>query len=794
MKSSQSSYNNLVIVESPAKAKTLHKILGKSFAVKASIGHIKDLPEKEIGVDENNNFQPTYVVIPGKEKIIKELIKASKEADTVFLAPDPDREGEAIAWHIASEIADPKSPNGKIYRIIFNEITQRAVQEAIQNPGRIDMNKVDAQQARRVLDRLVGYKLSPLLWKKVRKGLSAGRVQSVAVKLIVDRDREIKAFKPEEYWSINAEFEGSKPPHFWSKLHKIYQHTTQEKPERNSKFLIPNENVAHTIVNDLNDKEFVLRNIEQKRKRRMPYPPFITSTLQQEAARKLRFPAKKTMMIAQQLYEGIELAEEGAVGLITYMRTDSFRVASEAQEWAREFISRGYGNDYIPEKPPVYKSRASAQEAHEAIRPTYSDRRPEDVKQFLTKDQYALYVLIWNRFISSQMAPTQLEQTIFTIVNRELSGVKEDDELHHTAQGTTFEFRASGTVIRFDGFMALYTEGKDDIEEEEGFMLPSLKEGEILKLLNLHSKQHFTQPPPQYTEATLIKALEEKGIGRPSTYATILSTIQERKYVHKINGKFTPTDLGVVVNDFLVEQFPDLMDVDFTAKMEDELDRIEAGKMRWIKVVKDFYTPFSNDLAIVEKTRGKIKPQDIPTDMICDKCGLPMVIRWGRHGRFVACSGFPKCKNTKPLHAESNGQKEQGFEKISQETEERCEKCSSPMVIKIGRFGKFLACSRYPECKNTKPLSTGFKCPQDGGDIVERRSKRGKSFWSCANYPKCRFTLWYKPLPYKCPHCNAEFLLEKRDRTGNLIHFCNDKKCGYKEEIKETDPVMNPLA
>ncbi|OGW54735.1 MAG: hypothetical protein A2Y81_01540 [Nitrospirae bacterium RBG_13_43_8] len=793
MKSAESNHNTLVIVESPAKAKTLYKILGKGFAVKASIGHIKDLPEKEIGVDEKNDFKPTYVVIPGKEKIIKELKKASKEADAIFLAPDPDREGEAIAWHIAAEIADPKSANGKIYRITFNEITQRAVQEAIRNPGRIDMNKVDAQQARRVLDRLVGYKLSPLLWRKVRKGLSAGRVQSVTVKLIVERDRDIKAFKPQEYWSINAEFEGSKLPGFWSRLHKIHQHTTQEQSGRDNKFLIPDENASCTILDDLKNKKFDLSKIEQKRKRRMPYAPFITSTLQQEAVRKLRFPAKKTMMVAQQLYEGIELAEEGAVGLITYMRTDSFRVASEAHEWAREFISKAFGKDYVPEKPPFYKSKASAQEAHEAIRPTYPDRRPEDIKQFLTKDQYALYSLIWNRFISSQMSPAQLEQTTFTILNRDGSEVKGDGELSDISRLSSYEFRASGTVIRFDGFMALYTEGKDEIEEEEGLTLPALKEGENLKLMNLQPKQHFTQPPPQYTEATLIKALEEKGIGRPSTYATILSTIQDRKYVHKINGKFAPTDLGIVVNDFLVERFPELMDIDFTARMEDELDRIEEGDMKWMKVVKDFYVPFSNDLAEVEKTKGKIKPQDIPTDITCEKCGLPMVIRWGRHGRFLACSGFPKCKNTKPLNAESTEPDGQSSEKISPETGEKCEKCGSPMVIKAGRYGKFLACSRYPECKNAKPLSTGFKCPQDGGDIVERRSKRGKPFWSCGNYPACRFTLWYRPIPHKCPQCSAEFLLEKRDRTGKVTHFCNDKKCGYQEEIEEADLGTNPL-
>jgi len=776
-----SSHNNLVIVESPAKAKTLYKILGSGFAVKASIGHIKDLPEKEIGVDEKNDFEPTYVIIPGKEKIIKELKKASKEADKIYLAPDPDREGEAIAWHIASEISDPKCADGKIYRIIFNEITERAVREAVKNPGRIDMKKVAAQQARRILDRLVGYKLSPLLWKKIRRGLSAGRVQSVAVKMIVDRDREIKAFKPEEYWSINAEFEGSKLPRFWARLHKIIKSAPNGQIEAANKFLITNEETASKILEDLKSKEFVLSKIEHKRRKRMPYPPFITSTLQQEASRKLKFSAKKTMMIAQQLYEGIELAEEGAVGLITYMRTDSFRLASEAQDWARGLIERVYGKDYIPDKPPIYKSKASAQEAHEAIRPTYSNKRPEDVKQFLSKDQYALYMLIWNRFISSQMAPAQLEQTTFNIE----AG---NPPIPPGGEEGFAEFRASGTVVRFDGFMALYTEGKDEVEEE-GLTLPALKEGEKLMLINLQPRQHFTQPPPYYTEPTLIKALEEKGIGRPSTYATILSTIQERKYVHKINSKFSPTELGIVVNDFLVERFSDFIDVDFTAKMEDELDRIEKGKMRWVKVVKDFYVPFSHDLAEVEKTKGKIKPEDIPTDRTCEKCGLPMVIRWGRHGRFLACSGFPKCKNTKPLHIEST--EEHGAEKISQVTEEKCEKCGSLMLIKTGRYGKFLACSRYPECKNTRPLSTGLKCPQDGGDIVERRSKRGKPFWSCRNYPTCRFVLWYKPIPIICPSCSAEFLLEKRDKTGKLMHFCYDKKCGYKEEIQETDFNLN---
>jgi DNA topoisomerase-1 len=755
----------LVIVESPAKAKTIHKILGKEFAVKASIGHIKDLPEKDIGVDVDNNFKPQYVVIPGKEKIIKDLKKEAKDADIIYLAPDPDREGEAIAWHIAYEIKDKKSKtlNDKIYRIIFYEITERAVQEAIKRPEKIDMNKVEAQQARRILDRLVGYKLSPLLWRKVRKGLSAGRVQSVAVRLIVDRERDIESFKSEEYWSINAEFEGSSPPPFWAKLSKINQQTKTDK-----KFLITDKETAAGVVHDIKDRQFILSKIERKQRSRKPYPPFITSTLQQEAARKLRLPARKTMMLAQQLYEGIELGEEGAVGLITYMRTDSHRVAKEAQDSARNVIGKMYGKDYVPEKPPFYKSKASAQEAHEAIRPTYPDKRPAEIKQFLSKEQYTLYTLIWNRFIASQMAPAKFEQTTFTIQ------AGQPDSL--------YELRASGTVVRFDGFMVLYTEEKDNGEDIEESVLPALKEGETLKLLNVQPKQHFTQPPPRYSEATLVKALEEQGIGRPSTYAAILSTIQDRKYTQKRDGKFSPTELGAVVNDYLVERFPELMDVSFTAKMENELDRIEDGKMEWIKVVNDFYNPFNTELQEAVEIKGKVKPKDIPTETVCEKCGEPMVIRWGRHGRFLACSGFPKCKNTKPV-AENGNDKTDNSEQVLQQTDEICEKCGSPMMIKSGRFGKFLACSKYPECKHTKSLSIGIKCPLDGGDIVERRSKKGKPFWSCSNYPRCKYATWYRPVQKKCPGCNADFLLEKRDKAGNIIHFCHKKECGYKETL-----------
>ncbi len=767
---------SLVIVESPAKAKTINKILGKEFGVKASIGHVKDLPKKEIGVDVDKNFEPHYEVIPGKEKVIKELKSEAKKAEIIYIATDPDREGEAIAYHIAEEIKPPKNSK-KIYRVTFHEITERAVKEAIQNPGNIDINKVEAQQARRILDRLVGYNLSPFLWRKVRRGLSAGRVQSVAVRLIVDREREIEAFNKEEYWTIETLLQPMKvsdiataPPQFWARLYKYNDSLVIDRDaEEGKRFLITNSETAQQIAGEIKNKEFYLSKIEKKLRKRSPSPPFITSTLQQEAARRLRFPAKKTMMIAQQLYEGIELGGEGSVGLITYMRTDSFRIAPEAQQWSRDLIEVKFGKEYLPEKPPHYKSKSSAQEAHEAVRPTYPDKAPEAVKKFLSKDQYNLYTLIWNRFIASQMAPAQLEQTTY-IIGLKDSGIE--------LKGT--ELRASGTVIRFHGFMALYTETKDDMEEEEGGILPSIKEKDSLKNIEMKPLQHFTQPPPRYTEATLVKALEEKGIGRPSTYAAILSTIQDRKYVEKNEDRrFMPTELGIVVNDLLVEKFPELIDIGFTAKMEDELDAIENTKLKWAKVVKDFYKPFSRDLTEASKDKGKVKPQDIPTEEVCEKCGSPMAIKWGRHGRFLACTAYPSCKNTKPL--------EGGIAKATEQitTEETCEKCGSPMVIKSGRFGKFLACSKYPECKNTKPISTGVKCPLDGGDIVERRSKRGKSFWSCSNYPECKFAMWYKPVPKQCPKCNASFLVEKWNKAGEVFFICLNKGCDYKEEIKK---------
>ncbi len=743
---------SLLIVESPTKVKTLSKFLGPAFTIKASVGHIKDLPKKNLGIDIENNLEPTYVVIEGKEKILKDLIKSAKKVDKIFLAPDPDREGEAIAWHIANELT---GSSDKLFRVEFNEITEKAVTDAIKNPRKINMGLVDAQQARRILDRIVGYKLSPFLWRKVSRGLSAGRVQSVALRLVVDREKEIEAFNSVEYWSITANLEGKEPPPFESKLFKI----ADEKAE------IHNETEATGILEEITDKDFVITKKEKKKRKRSPSPPFITSTLQQEASSKLRFTAKKTMLIAQQLYEGIELGGEGSTGLITYMRTDSVRVAEEAQQEAQALIRGEFGQDYLPKKPPVYKSKKSAQEAHEAIRPTAVIRVPLSIKNYLTRDQFNLYTLIWNRFIASQMHPALLELTSIDIQPK---GAEK------------YIFRTTGTVITFPGFMKIYIESDDGNSVEEG-LLPAMTEGDLLKTLGITPKQHFTQPPPRFSEATLVKELEAKGIGRPSTYANILSTILGRKYTEKIEGRFKPTELGECVSDLLVERFSDLMDYNFTANMENTLDKIEEGDINWVDIVMDFYRPFDKNLEEAMKVLGKVKPKDIPTEQECDKCGKPMVIKWGRHGRFIACTGFPECKNTMPLE-EPGADGKPGT--APEQTDEICEKCSSPMVLKSGKFGRFLACSKYPECKTTKAISIGIKCPDDGGEIVERRTKKGKLFFSCANYPKCKFAAWYKPVNKSCPECGATILLEKRTKKGDYFQ-CNNKQCSYKVEIPE---------
>jgi DNA topoisomerase-1 len=734
----------LVIVESPAKVKTLQKFLGEEYVIKASVGHIKDLPENELGVDLQKDFQPQYVTISGKGKIIQELKKASKGAKNIYLGPDPDREGEAIAWHIAEEMKDGDK---NIYRVLFNEITKKAVLDALRHPGELQQSKYEAQQARRILDRLVGYQVSPILWEKVRRGLSAGRVQSVAVRIVCEREREIQNFVSEEYWSLTATLKGKDSPvSFDAKLTRW----------KGRKVKMANEVEASAIKKALETVPYSVSRIAQQEKQRHPFPPFITSRLQQEAYRKLSFYAQKTMRIAQKLYEGLDLGEMGTIGLITYMRTDSVRVSTEALQQVRGWIKGRFGDAFLPLKPNVYKSRRGAQEAHEAIRPTSIDLEPERVKSYLDKDQWALYKLIWDRFVASQMPSATFLQTTVEI--------KAGDAV----------FTAVGTVPVFQGFTALYMEGEDNPENGNGEKkLPSLSEGEILELLGLMSKQHFTQPPYRFSEATLIKELEEKGIGRPSTYATILSTIKEKGYVQLEKGKFSPTELGFVVNDLLVVNFPDIFDIEFTAQMEENLDKIEEGQRDWIDTLKEFYSPFQKDLEMAKVSMRDVKREKIPTDAICERCGSKMVKRWGKRGYFLACSSYPKCRYTREV---------EGNEENQVETEARCEKCGSPMVVKNGKFGRFLACSNYPTCKSTRSLDTGVRCPQEGCDgiLVERRTRKGRTFYSCTNYPRCTYALWDKPVPEKCPQCGFSFLVEKQGK-GGVNKRCPQKECGYRE-------------
>ena len=775
---------SLIIVESPAKARTITKYLGRGYTVMASIGHIKDLPTSKLGVDLEHDFKPQYVTIKGKAQVLADIKKKALAADKVYLAPDPDREGEAIAWHIAEEIngtskgKPAKGKKRKVFRVLFNEITQTAVKRALLSPGDIDMNLVNAQQARRVLDRIVGYQGSQLLWKKVRRGLIMGRVQSVALMLICDRESEREAFRSEEYWSITATLAGAQPPPFDAKLHSV----------NGQEAVIPSETEATRIVQDIQGKDFVVQTIERKEKRRNPVAPFITSRLQQDAARKLRFSSKKTMMLAQQLYEGMEIGKEGPVGLITYMRTDSTRISDEAAEEARQVIRDRFGDNYLPGTRNVYKNQKAAQEAHEAIRPTSAHRDPASVKQYLDRDHYQLYKLIWNRFIASQMVPAVLEVTRVDCV----------------PQGTQnqYLFRATGTVVKFAGHTAVYQEAKDaevaktpktdqDTEDENERQLPVLSDGERLRLIaqegqavpGISPKQHFTQPPPRYNEALLIRELEEKGIGRPSTYASITSTIQERRYVEKQEGRFVPTETGRTVNDYLVKGFPDIMNVDFTSQMEKELDEVEEGEKPWVTAVRDFYGPFSKDMAKAKDIPG---PKDIiqpPTNIPCEKCGRMMEIKWGRNGKFLACPGYqddPPCKNTQNFEKLPDGTlKIVAKQEIT--TDEKCEKCGSPMVIKTGRFGQFIACSAYPTCKTTKAIPLGVKCPQDGGELTQKRSKKGRTFYACMNYPTCKFALWDRPVPRPCPLCQAPFLIEKYSKQAGTSVVCRTDGCDYKE-------------
>jgi len=733
----------LVVVESPAKVKTLEKFLGEDYVIKASVGHIKDLPEGELGVDLEKGFQPQYVTISGKGKIIRELKKASKDVKNIYLGPDPDREGEAIAWHIAEEIGDG---NKNIYRVLFNEITKKAVLEALRRPGKLQQSKYEAQQARRILDRLVGYQVSPILWEKVRRGLSAGRVQSVAVRIICDREREIQNFVSEEYWSLTARLKGKDSSiSFDAKLTKW----------KGKKVKMAKETEVLAIQKALETAPYSVLKIIQQEKQRHPFPPFITSRLQQEAFRKLYFPAQKTMRIAQKLYEGVDLGEMGMVGLITYMRTDSVRISTEAIHQVRGWIKNRFGDSHLPPKPNVYKSRRGAQEAHEAIRPTSIEFEPDKVEAFLDKDQRALYKLIWDRFVASQMPSAVFLQTT--------AEIKADDAI----------FTATGSIPVFQGFMALYMEGEDNRENgDQENALPPLSEGEILELLGLNPKQHFTQPPYRFSEATLIRELEEQGIGRPSTYAAILSTIKEKGYVRLEKRKFFSTELGLVVNDLLVVSFPDIFDIEFTAQMEENLDKIEEGQRDWVETLKEFYLPFEKDLEMARVSMRDVKREKIPTDATCERCGSKMVKRWGKRGYFLACSSYPKCRYTREV---------EGNEENQVETEAKCAKCGGPMVVKNGKFGRFLACSNYPACKFTQSLDTGVRCPQEGCDgvMVERMTRKGRTFYSCTKYPDCTYALWDKPIPEKCPQCGFSFLVEKQGRGGTNKR-CPQKECGYR--------------
>jgi DNA topoisomerase I len=843
----------LVVVESPAKAKTINRYLGRDYKVVASMGHIRDLPKSKLGVDIENDFNEHYESIASRKKIIKELKDAAKDASDIYVATDPDREGEAIGWHLTHEL---KGNKRKIHRLTFNEITKKAVQEALKNPRAIDAKMVDAQRARRVLDRLVGYKISPLLWDKVRRGLSAGRVQSVALKLVADREREIEKFIPEEYWNLFARLAGPQPPEFEAKLLKKAGETIR----------VANESQSQAIVTDLEGATWTVAAVTTRERKRHAPPPFITSKLQQTA----RFPVKKTMLLAQQLYEGIELSGlgvEGPVGLITYMRTDSVRVADEALAAARGYIATRFGQDYLPDKANYFKAKADAQDAHEAIRPTSMQYDPETVRPYLTADQYSLYRLIWNRFVASQMLPATFDETTVDVAATPRAGIQptaiDPDQ-------AAYLFRVKGTVPKFAGWMAAYGSGageqnaepttgddtrdsaperetfvelrlsptaRDDEDDHMAGVLPPLAEGDPLELKVLRPEQKFTQPPPRFTEATLVKELEENGIGRPSTYASIIAVLQDRDYVNKIEGKFKPTALGLIIVDLLTKSFDDIIDVEYTRNLEEDLDKIEAGTTDYVRTLSEFYRKFKKDLARADKEMQNLK-EGIKTDEVCDRCGSPMVIKVGKFGPFVACSGYPECTNTRELE-KSEPESEGGEEEI-----DPCENCGRPMVVKRGRFGQFLACTGYPECKTTRKLiatkqgglkaakpdqildekcprcgsnlvlkqgrfgeftacpnypdcryikhkTTGVKCPKDpdkGGEIVERKSKRGKVFFGCSNYPDCDFVLWNRPVDEKCPKCGAPYLIEKTTKRHGRRFLCNNEECDYarSEELVET--------
>ena len=795
---------SLVVVESPAKAKTINKYLGKDYKVLASMGHIRDLPKSKLGVDVDEGFAPTYEFIPARKKVIKALRDAAKQVGSIYVATDPDREGEAIGWHVAETLGGKKR---KIGRLMFNEITRKAVLAALAHPGQIDRRMVDAQQARRVLDRLVGYKISPLLWDKVRRGLSAGRVQSVALRLVCDREREVEQFVPEEYWYIFARLAGPEPPEFEARLVKRGRDTLR----------ISNEEESKAALADLADVSFVVAAVTTKERTKHAAPPFITSKLQQAA----RFPVKKTMILAQQLYEGIELPGEGAVGLITYMRTDSTRVSDDAIAEVRHYIAQTFGTEFVPEHPNAYRAKAGVQDAHEAIRPTSMEYAPDQVQPYLTRDQHSLYRLIWNRFVASQMPPARFDDTTVDI------------------SAGDYLFRVRGSVPKFSGWLSAYGQLQAEASREKTIgpngdtadsgddeaisgILPRLAEGDRLALRVLRPEQKFTHPPPRFNEATLVKELEENGIGRPSTYASIIGVLQVREYAEKVEGRFKPTKLGRLVSDLLTKSFEDILDVEYTRDMETQLDKIEEGQADYRGTLDSFYQKFSVDLENAAVRMPNVKGDGLPSDETCDKCGSPMVVKVGRFGLFLACSTYPECQNTRELEKTETAPGEQ---------EEICENCGKPMVVKRGRFGQFLACSGYPDCKNTRKListtrglaaakpdqlldepcprcgsalvvkhgrfgeftacssyptckyvklkRTGVICPEDGGEIVERKSRRGRAFYGCSNYPECDFTLWNRPIPEACPECGAPYLVEKITKRHGRQVLCHNDACRY---------------
>jgi DNA topoisomerase-1 len=744
---------SLLIVESPAKARTLKGYLSKEFQVEASVGHVKDLPKNELGVDVENGFEPKYSVIRGKGKVLQELKKAARQAEVIYLAPDPDREGEAIAWHIAEEIQSGRG-NKAVYRVMIHEVTKRGLKEALEHPSPLEPNRYNAQQARRILDRLVGYQISPLLWDKVRRGLSAGRVQSVALRLVVERENEIRAFLPQEYWTLDASLEGSKAPPFKARMKHV-----NGKPAK----LLDSE-TAHAIREAAARESFRLSKVVRKEKKRHPAAPFITSTLQREAFRKFRFSAKKTMMLAQRLYEGVDV-EGQPTGLITYMRTDSTRMSADAVAECREDIGRTYGSGYLPSKPVGYRAKKGAQDAHEAIRPTSIEHVPDRVQAHLDPDQARLYKLVWDRFVACQMKPAVYDQTTFAI------------------EAGPYEFRATGSVLKFKGFTAAYVEGVDEPGEEategEGKVLPDLPQGEVLEVLDLAADQHFTQPPARFTESTLVKELEDRGIGRPSTYAQILSTLRDKEYVQMVERRFAPTDLGELVNDLLVKNFPQVLDVGFTAQMEAELDHVEEGTREWQDLLKNFYGPFSRTVEKASREMENVKAREEPTDVVCEQCGQGMVIRWGKNGFFLACSGYPGCRNTKEFERKADGTVEVAE---GEKTGQTCPDCGVDLVVKRGRYGRFAACANYPECRHTRPLSTGVACPKEDctGEIVEKRSKRGRTFYACDRFPDCAYAIWDRPVPKECPACGHAFLVEKGGRQGSAIR-CPRRGCRYRE-------------